>query len=202
MNPCPGLEEDSFALQVSFNRSLLLFLSCALLACWSHRVHNYSDAELQRRRITESRQGVRLAQERLRQIELDIDDASRALRRARTQVQLAKEELLELEDRHWALLALYDVNAAGDYVSEALRELGEIDPAARLGSAMGASSIAVPEAAVSALGSTIDTSMPTTRISEAPPPTYGSPLFGKNNGNAQSTANTAWDSNTDDGSDS
>jgi hypothetical protein len=150
--------------------------------------------------MTESRQGVRLAQERLRQIELDIDDASRALRRARTQVHLARGELLELEDRHWALLALYDVNAAGEQILEALRELGEMDPAARIDSAKGATFVAVPEAAISTLGSTTDTNTPPTRISEAPPPTYENPLFGNTNGNAQRIANTAWDSNMDDGS--
>ena len=92
-----------------------------------------SDAELQRRRLEQSgRKGVSLAQERLRQIELDIDDASRVLRRARTQVEIAWNELEELKDRHWALLSSYNPDQAEQKVSEALYEFQQLEPAARL----------------------------------------------------------------------
>jgi uncharacterized protein (DUF2461 family) len=91
-----------------------------------------SDAELQRRRVEESRKGARLEQERLRQIELDIDDSSRVLRRARTQVQIARDQLEELKDRHWALLSFYDPDQAEGKVKEALEEFQQIEPAARL----------------------------------------------------------------------
>ena len=92
-----------------------------------------SDAELQRRRLEQSgRKGVSLAQERLRQIELDIDDASRVLRRARTQVEIAWNELEELKDRHWALLSFYNPDQAEQKVSEALYEFQQLEPAARL----------------------------------------------------------------------
>lgn len=91
------------------------------------------DAELQRRRLEQSgRKGVSLAQERLRQIELDIDDASRVLRRARTQVEIAWNELEELKDRHWALLSFYNPDQAEQKVSEALYEFQQLEPAARL----------------------------------------------------------------------
>ena len=87
---------------------------------------------MERRRLDESRRGARLAQERLRQIELDIDDASRVLRRARSQVQLARDRLEDLKDRHWALLSFYNPNQAEQKVSEALNELQQVEPAARL----------------------------------------------------------------------
>jgi hypothetical protein len=92
----------------------------------------FSDAELQRRRVGESRKGARLEQERLRQIDLDIDDASRVLRRARTQVQIASDQLEELKDRHWAMLSFYDSDQAEEKVKETLNEFQQIEPAARL----------------------------------------------------------------------
>ena len=97
-----------------------------------HRIVR-SDAEIERRRLASgSRQEARLAQERLRQIELDIDDASRGLRRARSQLQSARDQLEELEDRHWALLSQYNVKQAGDQITDALKELEDLEPAARL----------------------------------------------------------------------
>ncbi len=80
----------------------------------------HSDAELQRRQLEQSRSDARLAQERLRQIELEIDDASRALRRARTRVQLARDQLEELQVRHWAVLGFYNPDQAEEKVAEAL----------------------------------------------------------------------------------
>ena len=82
------------------------------------------DAEIQRRQLEDSRASARRSKERLRQIELDIDDASRVLRRARTRVRLAREQLEELQSRHWAVLGFYDPNRAGEKVEEALREYG------------------------------------------------------------------------------
>jgi hypothetical protein len=81
-----------------------------------------SDAELQRRQLEESRSNARGAQERLRQIELDIDGASRVLRRARTKVQLARDQLEELQARHWAVLGFYNPAQAEEMVAEALNE--------------------------------------------------------------------------------
>ena len=94
--------------------------------------HCCSDAELQRRRLKESRKGARLAEERLRQISFDLDDAGRALRRSRTQVQIAKDRLEELQDRHWALLCYYNPDQAEEKVAEALEEFQRLEPAARL----------------------------------------------------------------------
>jgi hypothetical protein len=68
----------------------------------------------------------------LRQIELDVDDASRALRRARSQVRLSRQSLEALEDRHWALLSIYNPDQAEEKVTEALNEFQELEPAARL----------------------------------------------------------------------
>jgi hypothetical protein len=102
-----------------------------LLRCVFSR--HLSDAELQRRKLEESRQGARLAQERFRQIELDIDDASRALRKTRAQAQIARDQLEELKDRHWAILSFYDPDQAEEQVKEALNEFQQLEPAARLG---------------------------------------------------------------------
>ena len=84
--------------------------------------------------MNESRQGARLAEERLRQINIDLDDAGRALRRSRTQVQIAKDRLEELQARHWALLCFYDPDQAEEKVAEALEEFQKLEPAARLDS--------------------------------------------------------------------
>jgi hypothetical protein len=93
----------------------------------------FRDAELQRRQVEDpGRGGARLAQERLRQIERDMDEASRVLRRARTQVQLARDQLDEFKDRHWALLSFYNPDQAEEKVREALDELQQLEPAARL----------------------------------------------------------------------
>ncbi|KAG7363329.1 hypothetical protein IV203_026689 [Nitzschia inconspicua] len=69
-----------------------------------------------------SRRTSQLDVEELRAIELEIDDASRALRRARKQVDLAKEELQELEDRHYAVLSYYNPDQAAKLVGDALNE--------------------------------------------------------------------------------
>ena len=97
-----------------------------------------SDAELLKKRLESGpRQGAWEAQETLRQIELEIDDASRNLRLAKSQLQAARDQLEELEDRHWALLSQYNIKQAGDQVSSALKELEELEPAARLDSSGG-----------------------------------------------------------------
>lgn len=70
--------------------------------------------------------------EELRQIELDLDEASRTLRRARSQTQIARDQLEELKERHWALLSFYDPEQAEEMVDEALNELQQFEPAARL----------------------------------------------------------------------
>jgi hypothetical protein len=91
-----------------------------------------SDAELQRRNLEGSRGDPRVAQEQLRQIDFELDDASRDLRRARAQVGLARDRLERLQDRHWALLGCYNPDQAEEHVEAALRELAELEPAAKL----------------------------------------------------------------------
>lgn len=92
----------------------------------------YSDAELERRRLEQSRKGVHLVRERLRQVELDIDDASRVLRRARTKVLMARDQLEELKDRHWAILSFYNPDQAEAKVAEALQEFQLLEPTSGL----------------------------------------------------------------------
>lgn len=101
--------------------SYILFICCCA----------NSDAELQRRQLEDSRANARRAQERLRQIELDIDGASRVLRRARSRVQLARDQLAELQARHWAVLGFYNPDQAEEKVAEALKEFRLSESTAR-----------------------------------------------------------------------
>jgi DNA-directed RNA polymerase subunit delta len=81
------------------------------------------DAERQRLKIEESqRGGSRSDMDQLRQMDLDIDVAARSLRRATTLVELARNELEEFEDRHWAVLSFYNPEQASVLVGEALNE--------------------------------------------------------------------------------
>jgi hypothetical protein len=82
--------------------------------------------------MEDSRGDPRVAQEQLRQIDFELDDASRDLRRARAQVGLVRDRLERLEDRHWALLGYYNPDQAEEHVEAALRELEELEPAAKL----------------------------------------------------------------------
>lgn len=78
-----------------------------------------------------NRQEARMLREDIRNLELDIEDASRTLRKARDQVQFAQSRLTELEDRHWALIGLYDPDQAEEKVEEALQEFAAKEPAVR-----------------------------------------------------------------------
>jgi hypothetical protein len=65
----------------------------------------------------------------LRQTELEIDDAYRTFRRAKTRVNLARDELEELEDRHYAVLSFYDPDQASMLIGDALNEFSvRVDP--------------------------------------------------------------------------
>ncbi|KAL3920785.1 MAG: hypothetical protein SGILL_003083, partial [Bacillariaceae sp.] len=71
------------------------------------------DAKAMRLKIEQSRRGgPRYGSERLRQTELEIDEASRQLRRARKRVDIARDELAEFEDRHYAVLSYYSPDQA------------------------------------------------------------------------------------------
>ena len=87
---------------------------------------------MQRRKLRNSGSDTFILEEQLRQIEFEMDDASRELRRARRSTELAKEQLERFEERHWALLRFYDPEKAEQQVEAALLELGEVEPAARL----------------------------------------------------------------------
>lgn len=93
---------------------------------------SHSDLGLKKKRLTSNKREARLLREDIRDLELDIDDAARALRKSRSQVQYAKDRLAELEDRHWAVLSLYDPVQAQEGVAQALQELEEKEPAARI----------------------------------------------------------------------
>lgn len=74
----------------------------------------------------------RRARERLRHIQLDIEDAARDLRRAQNAERQARERLEALEDKHWAVLSLYDAEKASRDVEDSLAELSLQEPAARM----------------------------------------------------------------------
>mmetsp|Transcript_18502 Transcript_18502/g.27960 ORF Transcript_18502/g.27960 Transcript_18502/m.27960 type:complete len:505 (-) Transcript_18502:1358-2872(-) len=59
----------------------------------------------------------------LRQILLDIEDTARDLRRAQKLEAIARDELRLLQDKHWAILSLYDVDKASQEISDAFNEL-------------------------------------------------------------------------------
>jgi hypothetical protein len=72
------------------------------------------------------------ARERMRYIQLDIEDAARDLRRAQKAEQYARERLEALQDKHWAVLSLYDVEKASRDVDDSLAELSRQEAAAQI----------------------------------------------------------------------
>jgi hypothetical protein len=53
------------------------------------------------------------------------------LRRARSEEEQAREDLADMEDRHWALLSRYDASKAFQEVIDTLKEFEAQEPAAR-----------------------------------------------------------------------
>jgi hypothetical protein len=72
------------------------------------------------------------ARERMRYIQLDIEDAARDLRRAQKAEQHARERLEALQDKHWAVLSLYDAEKASRDVDDSLVELSLQETAAQI----------------------------------------------------------------------
>ena len=89
------------------------------------------DVELQRKRLRQLRDDARKVQERLRDLDLDIDDAARAYRYAQLQLKAARDEMAEVEARHWAVLSFYSPSQAKNGIEEAFREFEESEPAAK-----------------------------------------------------------------------
>lgn len=81
---------------------------------------------------TKKQQGnPRRARERLRQIQLDIEDAARDLRRAQKEESFIRQRLEILQDKHWAVLSVYDADKASQVVDKTLSEFSQQEPAAR-----------------------------------------------------------------------
>jgi hypothetical protein len=89
------------------------------------------DTELERKRLGQMREDSRHLQQNLRELDLEVEDAARAFRYSQLQLQAAKEELAEVEARHWGVLNFYNSDQAESGVDEAFRELEEIEPAVR-----------------------------------------------------------------------
>ena len=90
------------------------------------------DAELERKRLENIKLESRVVHAKLRQVDLEIQDASRALRHAQNQLNVAQDELVALEQRHWAVLSFYNPIKVEVAVQDAIRELEDNEPAARL----------------------------------------------------------------------
>mmetsp|Transcript_21261 Transcript_21261/g.38409 ORF Transcript_21261/g.38409 Transcript_21261/m.38409 type:complete len:753 (-) Transcript_21261:481-2739(-) len=70
-----------------------------------------SDAGLYRKRLESLQNKVgKSIKARLREINMDIEDAGRRLRLARAEVKAANDQVEELEDKHWALLRQYEAD--------------------------------------------------------------------------------------------
>ena len=89
-----------------------------------------SEMELTKKRAT--MEDPRRIRAQLLRIELKLEDATRFLRSARSEVEQARQDLEYLEDRHWALLSLYDAASAFQEIVETFEELKVKEPAARL----------------------------------------------------------------------
>jgi hypothetical protein len=91
-----------------------------------------SDVRVQKRRLEADKRQARRIQENIRVMELEIEGAARALRKASARVQFAQERLSELEERHRYILLQFNPDRAEVEVAGALQELAENEPAARL----------------------------------------------------------------------
>lgn len=58
-------------------------------------------------------------------MKMGVQDAAHTLRRSRAELEVARDRLADLEDRHWALLSLYDADKAFQEVVETFREFEE-----------------------------------------------------------------------------
>ena len=85
-----------------------------------------SDEELAKKRVRQQLDS-RTARARLRQINLEIEEAARYLRRCKLEEKLVKGRAEMVEDKHWAVLSLYDADKASQEVSQTLQGLGD-DP--------------------------------------------------------------------------
>ena len=84
-----------------------------------------SDFELQKKRLLANIDDPRQVRARLRQMKMEVEDAARNVRRAKAELEVARERLADLEDQNWALLSLYDADKAFQEVVETFREFEE-----------------------------------------------------------------------------
>ena len=105
------------------------------------------DAERQRLKLEDAPMDRRSRRdlEELRQTEMDIDDASRELRRCRARVERAVGVLEELEQRHYAIMSCYNVGQASMLVGESLNEISSSIPGSE-----------APTASAAAIGNTAE----------------------------------------------
>ncbi|GKY92062.1 hypothetical protein MPSEU_000177700 [Mayamaea pseudoterrestris] len=89
------------------------------------------EAQLTQRRLEQSRQPINTMQNALRKLDFDVEEASRKLRLCKSRLSFAKEELADLEARHWAVLSFYNPDVVAANLADAFRELEESEPAVK-----------------------------------------------------------------------
>jgi hypothetical protein len=83
------------------------------------------DFELQKKRLLASNDDQQRIRSRLRQMQMGVQEAALGLRRSKAELEVARGRLADLDDRHWALLSLYDADKAFQEVAETFREFEE-----------------------------------------------------------------------------
>ena len=73
----------------------------------------------------------RKVQDYLVRMEQKVEDAARNYRLSQKLLQVATEELYDLERRHWAVLQFYNPDRAEELVEETLNEFDSTEPATR-----------------------------------------------------------------------
>ena len=89
------------------------------------------DTEMDRKSLRQQRGDPRRIQQRLRELDEDVEAAARDFRYARMQLDAARTELVEVEKRHWAVLSFYNPAQAENGIEEAFREFEESEPVGR-----------------------------------------------------------------------
>ncbi|CAB9514748.1 expressed unknown protein [Seminavis robusta] len=90
------------------------------------------DMGVKKRRLAASERKSEKLRETIRDMEMDVEEASRCLRIANDKVRFAQERLSDMEYRHREVLSVINPSKAEEGVAEAFLELQQTDPAARL----------------------------------------------------------------------
>ena len=90
------------------------------------------NAQLNEKRMARTRKNIKTIQRDIRILGADIQEASRKLRLSKSRLKRMKEDLAEIEARHWAVLSFYNPESVAANLADAFRELEESEPAVKL----------------------------------------------------------------------